>query len=170
MRQDRTLEVTIQHTLAPGDVTLMRERSNPLRGDSLALAQWLRGRKFNLQSQQARLASQVRVAMASQDQQLTGQLIESLRAASIELKETEDALDQVLDLLHPGSERQSERRTKAAGILLAHLRLKAVQQFLLNSNVKSISERVRKANATFNPDDAAQAGKITLTLVHRAKS
>ena len=171
LRRDPTLEVTIQQTLAPDDIDRVRQRSNPDRGDSLALAQSLRQRKLDLQLQQARLSSEVRAGIASQNAVLTDNSLETLRAVSIELKETEDSLDQVFALLGPGADRQTDRRTKAAAILLADLRLRSVQQYLLSStNVQAISKRVRKANAAYNPDEKLTAGQITLTLVHGAKT
>lgn len=170
LHRDPTLEVTIQQTLAPKDVERVRQRSNPTVGDSLALAQWLRERKFELQSRQARLFSQVHAGIAAQDKRQTNDSLEALRATCIELKETEDGLDQVLALVGPGADRQSDRRTKAAALLLANLRLRSVQQYLLSSNVKSISERLRKSNATYNPNERLNSGEVTLVLVHRAKS
>jgi len=93
-----------------------------------------------------------------------------LQATCIELKETEEGLDQVLALVGPGADRQSDRRTKAAALVLANLRLRSVQEYILSSNVKSISHRLRKSNATYNPNDKLSAGEVTLVLVHRAKS
>lgn len=170
LSRDSTLEVTIQQTLAPDDIDRARQRSNPGRGDSLAIAQWLRQRKFDLQSRQALLSSQLRAAIAAQNPRQSDDLLEALRSTCIELKETEEGLDQVLALVGPGADRQSERRTKAAALVLANLRLRSVQEYILSSNVKSISRRLRKANAAYNPDDKLNVGKVTLVLVHRAKT
>lgn len=168
--RDSTLEVTIQQTLAPDDIDRARQRSNPGRGDSLEIAQWLRQRKFDLQSRQALLSSQLRAAIAAQNRAQSDDLLEALRATCIELKETEEGLDQVLALVGPGADRQSDRRTKAAALVLANLRLRSVQEYILSSNVKSISHRLRKSNATYNPNDKLSAGEVTLVLIHRAKS
>lgn len=168
--RDSTLEVTIQQTLAPDDIDRARQRSNPGRGESLAIAQWLRQRKFDLQSRQALLSSQLRAAIAAQNPAQTDNLLEALQATCIELKETEEGLDQVLALVGPGADRQSDRRTKAAALVLANLRLRSVQEYILSSNVKLISHRLRKSNATYNPNDKLSAGEVTLVLVHRAKS
>lgn len=170
LRRDPTLEVTIQQTLASDDIDRARLRSNPERGDSLAIAQWLRQRKFDLQSRQQSLSSQLRAAIAAQSRSQSDDLLEALRATCIELKETEEGLDQVLALVGPGADRQSERRTKAAALVLANLRLRSVQEYILSSNVKSISQRLRKSNATYNPNDKLSAGEVTLVLIHRAKS
>lgn len=170
LKRDGTIEVTIQHTLGAEDVTLAGERSNPAADDSLALASRLRQRKMELQREQMQQISQVRVLLASQDVTASNAAIEKLRATSISLKETEDGLNQLLDMLRPGADRQTERRTKAASILLGDLRLRSVQQMLLDSNVSTISERVRKANALYNPaEDQAQPGEVTLVLVRAAK-
>src|SRR6185437_1913576 len=121
------------------DIDRARQRSNPGRGDSLAIAQWLRQRKFDLQSRQALLSSQLRAAIAAQNRTQSDDLLEALQATCIELKETEEGLDQVLALVGPGADRQSDRRTKAAALVLANLRLRSVQEYILSSNVKSIS-------------------------------
>jgi hypothetical protein len=169
LRKDDSLEATLQHTLGAADVALVQQRSNPLEADSLALASRFRQRKEDLQQQEAERSSRLRVALASQNQAAATSALADLRATSIELKEADDSLDQVLSLLQPGADRQSNRRTRAAAILLGDLRLRAIQQTMLQSDIKSIAEHVRKANALFNPADSDQPGHVSIILVRRAK-
>ncbi len=169
LRKDDSLAATIQHTLGSADVALVEQRSNPLEADSSALASRLRQRKSEMQQQQAERSSRLRVALASQNEKAVNSALADLRATSIELKDVDDSLDQVLGLLQPGADRQASRRTRAAAILLGDLRLRAIQQAMLDSNVKSVAEHVRKVNALFNTDGSDQPGRISIVLVHRAK-
>lgn len=168
LKNDPTIVVMLQHSLGSGDIVLAEQRVNPLAEDSLQLADQYRQRKFTLQRQLSEQTGAARVAMATQDNAPAA--LDALRATSIQLKETEDALDQVLDLLRPGADRQAERRTKQAAILLGDLRLRAVQSALLASGLPDVSRRVIKGTARFNADDGSSDGHVTLVLTREAKS
>jgi len=167
MKKDPTLVVTLQHTLGSGDITLAQQRVNPLKQDTTQLAEQYRQRKFMLQRRLAVQNGQARVALAGGGD--ASGTLEALRATSVQLKETEDALDQVLELLRPGADRQAERRTKQAAILLGDLRLNAVQAALLGSGLPNIEQRVNKASSRFSLDEAGGPGHVTMALVRQAK-
>ncbi len=169
MDEDDTLEVTLQHAIGKKDFALTQQRVNPLADDSLALAARLRQRRNDLLQQFAERSSRMRVAMASQNPAMATAALDALRTTSVELKQTEDGLDQILELLRAGADRQADRRTKAAALVLGDLRLQAVQQALLNTKLKGISDRVRKGTATLKAAEGDDSGRVTLALVRRAK-
>ena len=170
MRDDPTIQVTLQHTLGQADLALAEQRANPLAGDSRQLAENLRQKKFDLQRQQAKAAVHLRVVMATDDASAQKAAADDLRAVSTRLKENGDDLDELLDLLRPGAAHQAERRTRASAVLLGDLRLRAVQSTLLSSGLPNINDRVRRANAQFNPDPSGKPGTVTLVLTRQAKS
>jgi Domain of Unknown Function (DUF748) len=169
MRQHESVTVTIQHTLGQNDLRLAEERSNPLSRDSLSIAMELRQQKAELQEMLVSLGAETRAAIASQDAATIQKTIDSLRATAVQLNETEDALDQALELLRPGAARQADRRTRTGAILLADLRLAAVQDVLLRSNVDDAADRVRKATAVFNPNDSTSTGSVVILFVRQSK-
>ncbi len=164
MRRDSSLAVTVQHTLGQGDVEIDEQRTNPLAGDSMSIAIELRpAYRYQLQEQLISLNGQIRAAMASQNSIAVSTGVDSLRLVATELKETEDALDQALDLLRPGADRHGhQRRTRTGAILLGELRLAAIQDVLLHSALPSAPDRIRKAGVLFNPADTDASGKVTL--------
>ena len=169
MRQHESIAITIQHTLGQNDVRLAEERANPLASDSLSIAMELRQQKAELQKTLVSLSAETRAAIASQDAAAIRKATDSLRATAVQLNETEDSLDQALDLLRPGAARQAERRTRTSAILLADLRLAAVQDVLLHSNVDDAADRVRKATAVFNPNNSVSSGSVVILFVRQGK-
>jgi hypothetical protein len=169
MRKDPTIEVTIQHELGSDDVALADERVNLGVDDSSAIATQLLSRKRDLQRRYAEQSADVVVAIATQDPARVEAPTARLRETATQLKLTEDGLDSVFDLLRPGADRQATRRTKAAAILLADLRLRCVQEALQRANVPNASDRVRRSSALFNPLESGP-GRVRLVLTRRAKS
>jgi uncharacterized protein involved in outer membrane biogenesis len=169
MWKDRSVVVTVQHTLGSDDDLLVQARANPPASASLAVAERLRGRKAELQRQLRSLEGQLQAAMFSQNEALTQGMSESTRRIAAELAATEEALDQALDLLRPGADRQAQRRTRASAIRLAELRLHAVQDALLESDVGDVADRVRKATALYNVDQSQPLGRVTIVLTRQAR-
>jgi Domain of Unknown Function (DUF748) len=169
MRRDATLEVTLQHELGELDITRAGERINPSRTDIEDLADQLRQQKRDLQRRVADAWAALRVADATGGASSTSPAASELRDVSAELKHTEDRLDEVLELLSKASESRANRRTKSASILLAELRLRSVQEWLLASELRDVANRVRKGNATAKPSEQ-QEGRVRLVMTRRAKS
>ena len=118
-----------------------------------------------MQGLRARVAGQARGLYASRADLAAISTISQLHSVDRELAQTEDALDKLYDLTRPGAERQTERRTRAAGLDVAWGRLDAVKAYLLSSGVPDIDKRIEKYNAQFNPDLTKKDGTVTLTLV-----
>ena len=169
MRKDDTIEVTIQHELGSDDVALADERVNLGTDDSSAIATQLLARKRDLQRRYAEESADVVVTMATGTSKTAEASATRLRETATQLKLTEDGLDSVFDLLRPGADRQAIRRTKAAAILLADLRLRSVQESLQQTKVRDIADRVRRSNALFNPLEGGP-GQVKIVLTRRAKS
>ena len=127
MRRDPTIEATIQHELGGDDVALADARVNLGVDDSAAIAQQLMDRKRELQRRCAEESASLVVTLATRDAATAKDAQSRLSQTATQLKTTEDGLDSVFDLLRPGADRQASRRTKAAAILLADLRLRGVQ-------------------------------------------
>ena len=169
MRKDATVEVTIQHELGSDDVALADERINLESADADAIVNRLLARKQELRTRYAEECATLVATMATGDNAQTEADASRLRGVAVELHITEDGLDSVFDQLRPGADSLAPRRTRAAAILLGDLRLRTVQGWLLNADIRDAAERVRKANATFSATEAGQ-GHIRIVVTRRAKT
>ena len=78
-------------------------------------------------------------------------------------------MDRVFELLRPGAERQSARRTRAASIEFGKQRLDHVRDIFLKSGLPDIEQRVRILNPQFYPAEGDGGGKLILQLVAKQK-
>jgi hypothetical protein len=169
LKQDPTLQITLNHTLGTADAELSNQRANPSQDDARAIAERLRQRKFDLQRQQVELSSTLRVALASQNKVLADESLASLKSVSANLAYTEESLDDMLGILRRGSARYADRRAKTASLELAKWRLEAIQDRFLSSDVKDIADRIAVARPTASLENAPEQGLVEIKFARRAK-
>jgi hypothetical protein len=168
LRQHSDTQVTIRHQPGREDMTLEGSRANPTTQDVTDLISSLRLRKQALIEQRKELSvSAATDLFLHPEAAQTGSLVR-LHACDQELTATESSLDKMLELLRPGAELQSGRRTRAMAIDLAEARIGAVQTYLLNSGIKKIQDRITLAPAASKIDQNAPAqGEVVVTLTSR---
>jgi hypothetical protein len=169
LKKDDTLQIALEHRLSTGDFELASQRANPARADAKALAESLRQRKFELQKQRVELSSKLRIALASQNQQLADQTLQQIQSVSKDLAQTEEGLDDMLGLMRPGADRYTERRAKGAAIELAQWRLGAIRERFLDSDVKDIASKVGGPRPNANLDNPPEQSEVVITFGRRAK-
>jgi hypothetical protein len=167
LESDRKMEVIIRHELGAADVARAAVRANPPPDQLSQLAAQLRRRKHDLTIERAAVAATVRAQLS-----FAGDLADDgrarLQAIDRELAATEDALDELYNLLRPGADRQAPRRTRAASLALAQQRIDEVRDALLASDLPGIAERVRVTSPQFNPrEDERGAVLISITSQKR---
>lgn len=167
MKKDANLKVTIEQTLGTNDVTLASQRANPPREDAGALAARYREQKAQLETSLKDEVAKVRVAVASQSEAQASAALTALRTTSSELAATDSNLDLLLELQRPGAERYSERRTKAAAIIVGNQRIQSVENVFRAAGFSG-DAKVTIKPAKFNPEDAPD-GKITVVINRVAK-
>lgn len=170
MRKDKNVELTLRHELGGGDVSRARQRANPSAQDCANLAYRLRATKLQLLSERAALAGRTRALVASGSTADSARAVQQLRELDRRLAQTEDAMDQLYELMRPGAERQSERRTRAASLEISSDRLNEVKSYLLASGVPNAAERVRSAAPTFTAAEGDAGGKVIVTVIARKRS
>ena len=122
-------------------------------------------RRAELQRMREDVAGQARGQLGSKlETQTTQATLTRLGAIQRELAETEDALDLVGDLLSPGADRQGERRTRAAALVLARQRLEGVKQTLLSVGIPDAANRVTLGQPSMAMVDGDRPGRIVVTL------
>jgi hypothetical protein len=144
--------------------------ANPSPADCATIAEQIRGRKRSLSQSRQELATAARAQLASGASADAEMNMEKLRAVDRELAAAEDALDRVYDLLRPGADRQADRRTRAAALVIAQQRLDAVRAALLTIGGPGLDQRVRVTRAQFTePAQPDTAGKVTFTVLEKKK-
>jgi hypothetical protein len=165
LHDDPALTVTLRHTLGGGDIRLAGVRANPTPEQSTALEAALRSRKQQLLQERADTAGQARAKLVSLGSIAAEPTLQHLRSIDRELESTEDSLDQIGELLKPGADRLTERRTRSAALQIASDRLSAIQSAILSTGISP--DRVKSINARFNPEDNLDGGEIVITAVEK---
>jgi hypothetical protein len=167
MNNDDTLVLTLRHELGGGDVSRAAVLANPSPEDCRNLAYRLHLNKIDLLTARQAAAQQVRAQLASNFGADANESIRHLNEIDRALAANEDALDNVYNMLRPGADRQSARRTRAACLQIAQDRLDAVYTALARSGIPDIDKRINVGHATFNPADGDGGGSVTIVLTHK---
>jgi hypothetical protein len=165
LREDRSLNVTLQSILGGEDLNVLRVRANPTREESESLESNLRSRKAELLRLRSDAAGRARADLASLGAAQAEPALDHLRAIDREIDATDQSLDQVADLLKPGAERLTERRTRAAALQVGQDRLAAIRLAILDAGIER--DRVKMITAQFNPSAQLQGGEIKIVVVKK---
>lgn len=169
MRRDKSVQVVLRHQLGSGDLARAQQRANPTPEEALALAYRLGNRRVSLEQQRSDLAAEARAALATLAPEAAAPTLLKLRDLDRQIAQTNDALDAVYDLLKPGADRQTSRRTRAVALEIAEQRLEAVRDALLASRLPNIDSRVRVSNPQFSDTSGGESGKVEITPVRAKK-
>ena len=165
LRDDSDLAVTIRHQLGAGDLQLVSVRANPSKEQSNYLLQQLRTRKVELLNLRSDTAGKARAQLVSLGSVGAQPTMQQLRDIDRELADTEESLDQMGDLLRPGADKLSDRRTRTAALQIGKDRLEAVKSALLSAGI--FGERVKIVTAQFNLATQLDGGQIVISAVKK---
>ncbi len=165
LRLNSELTLTIHHELSSGDVQLAMQRANPSPTDCRDMEHQLLSHKTELLRLRADAAGQARAQLMSLGESNAAAALARLTAIDQELARTEDALDQVLELLRPGADRQASRRMRAVALDFGQERLDAVQAALLASKLSHIADRIKLIDPQFNPTDSNSGGRLLIAVI-----
>ena len=164
LRADDQLHLRVGHEVGAADIERARVFANPSRAECEELITRLRQRRGELERAADDLAIGLRDAVRRSDAGVE-KLREESESIHRELGVTENALDQVYDLLRPGSERQAPRRLRKACVTLAELRLERVYRALLVLDVPDIERRVEQPTPRFRQPSRDGGGAVSITPV-----
>ncbi|HTW94902.1 MAG TPA: hypothetical protein VMD30_08930, partial [Tepidisphaeraceae bacterium] len=169
MRSDDSLVVTLTHSLSPADLARAQTLANPSYQDSLNLAYRLHTQEMSLLTQRAQAAQRASAELASGFGPDADPALQQVRQIDQTLETTEDALDEVYDLLRPGAERWAARRTRRAALEIGRDRLKAIQDAILAGSTRkaNLDPRVKVFSPSFNAARGAADGSVTITLNYK---
>jgi hypothetical protein len=166
MKKDDSLELTLRHELGGGDVTRAAERANPSPEEAQMLAEQLRAKRASLVSLSTEAEGRTRAQLAINSASNAAGSVEHLRSLRREIAATDDALDQLYELLRPGADRQAGRRTRQACLAIGQARLQAVQDSVLAAGIKDADKRIRVVRSQFNVVQP-EGGQVVLSLVKK---
>jgi hypothetical protein len=121
-RDQKKMQVSIEHELGSADAEIASQRANPPTEVATALAEDLRARRAALVTRREGLLVSANAASMRLSQP-GGPTAAELRTVDEQLADVEDALDELYDLLRPGADRLAARRTRSALLELADARL-----------------------------------------------
>jgi len=130
MKSEDELQLQLVHNLSTGDEVLAEQRANPSVEMAGQIAQQLRSKKFDLQKQSLELSSTLKVALASQNKALADSTLAELQQVATQIAQNDSALDETLNMLRPGADKQYDRRTKLTSIELGKTRLESIRSIL----------------------------------------
>ena len=164
LRDNEDLVVTLRHQFGQSDIPLIEQRANPDERECVALVNALRDQRRRLTRERDGVAARTRAAFGArlERQATAGQV--RLRSVETQLGQTEEALDAVLELLRPGAERQSSRRTRQAAAVVGQLRLRALRDYVLRAEWERPLERLRLVRARFEEASLEGGGVVEAVL------
>lgn len=151
MASDSKLNVVMRSQISMADVEMASLRANPTREECMQLIAEHSQRARELSYLRADMAGQAKAQLASMAPKQADVTLAKLRLLDQELVRTNEALDGVYELLRPGSQRQSMRRTRNAAIAIGQARLEYIAIKLFESNISNALERVQITPAQYNP-------------------
>jgi len=166
-QNDPTLELALHHVLGGGDVTRAAVLANPSQPDSRNLADSLRLKRIVLVAARNAAAQRAAAQIASGFGADSNAAIQQVREIDVALAKTENAMDEMYDMLRPGAESQKGRRTRAACLEIGQDRLLAARDALLASGIPGIEQQIKVTHATFNAAGGDSGGQVIIVLTHK---
>jgi hypothetical protein len=163
VRSDSDLMLIIQHEFGGGDLLRCGDLANPDPQWCREFAIGLRLEKARLWKQRERAAERVRSEYTMGEIERAEAIAEELRRLDVDLGRTEDALDNIYQLLRPGADRRRDKRTKAACLELARLRLAVARTRLLAELGSEFAGRIELRRPRFAPAEGVEGGMVVVT-------
>ncbi len=161
LAKDKKLQLTLRHQIGAGDIQQAEALVNPSEQDKLALIERLTHTKTNLLQQRRHLLNEAQATYANGGMAETFQAREALNAINTQLGRIEQSLDQILEMMRPGTDYAAQRRTRQAAIAMGKARLMALYSRFL---AQELSDRVKIAQPTFTSPQDNALGTITISL------
>jgi hypothetical protein len=156
--------LTVRHDLGEGDLERAAVLANPGEAECRALVTRFKGQRLEL------VTLRGEVALAAIEHHAAGRTLEGERSAERlltldrELGYTENALDELYKLLHPGASRLAGRRTREKALSLAGRRLELLEA-ILELRFPEARSRVRVLRPRF--EAAGDDGRGCVQLITR---
>ncbi|MBI1382670.1 MAG: hypothetical protein GC161_16465 [Planctomycetaceae bacterium] len=153
LADDPELRVVLEHRFGASDLARAGRFANPSDTDTRELGRQLETRRSSLARRRAIAAVDVRSAYALGATEAAEARRRELVALDEELAASEDALDELYELLRPGADRRADRRTRAAALAVAALRQERVREALIARGAPEDEGRIEVRRARYEPDE-----------------
>jgi hypothetical protein len=156
--------VQLAHTFGSEDLSRASFLGTPPTEALQGLLRKLRQRKKHIAADQQLAMLEARRALVSGTESLQPQIRDKLLLLDKQQVANEKALDHVLHLLVPGSERSKNRRTRSAALSLAQLRQEAVTQYLNTHGWPASASPIQSLPPQFTHRNQGKGGQLMLRL------
>ncbi|MFT5199250.1 MAG: hypothetical protein ACI87O_001916 [Planctomycetota bacterium] len=157
--------VQLAHTFGSEDLSRASFLGTPPTEALQGLLRKLRQRKKHIAADQQQAILNARQALGSETDSRQQQTRGMLLFLDKQQVANEKALDHVLHLLAPGSERSKNRRTRSAALSLAQLRQEAVIQYLNTHGWPASAPPIQSLPPQFTHCNPGSGGRILLHLI-----
>jgi hypothetical protein len=163
---DDRLALVLTHEVGPADAERCHALANPDANLLPALVARLRQKHDEQAAERAREAAETSALFQAGQTQLALEAATRLRVTDEDLAATSTALGRLLQQLRPGAERSATKRTRAACLEVAALRLSALQKIISTRVGPDAAKRIELRSPRFQPRGEG-GGRVGLALRRR---
>ncbi|MBW3019656.1 hypothetical protein KY329_05760, partial [Candidatus Woesearchaeota archaeon] len=164
LQKDKEVIATIRHHLGAGDVMRADALVNPSPNEVMELLVELKLEKASLSTRRDRLSAETRAAYAAGYYVDAWQKTQHLQEKERELGLVERAMDDLLNMMRPGTGHAAKRRTRDACLAIGKARMDAIATVLSSKSITNIQDRIKFVPPTSAVTQDNQNGRITITL------
>ncbi len=158
--------LVLRHELTAADVRRAAVLANPPQDTCLKIIRGLRQRKAELLFHRETVHAEVMTGFAIGDPQARS-IARDLRGLDRQLAETEEALDQMFEILRSDSPRQSQKRTRATAREIAEIRLLSLRTMLEANLREEARVRIEVRPPRYEVLEGSGGGAVRLELRER---
>jgi len=164
MRKEKNVTATIRHQLGGGDIEHAASLVNLSPEDTRDLLTQLKQDQVALQRNRDRLSSETRVAYAAGYQTEALENTRRLQETERHMGLLERAIDDLLEMMRPGTEHAAKRRTRDACLAIGKARLNTLADTVASTTTSEVQERIRYIPPRFVETDREGGGTVSITL------
>ncbi|MBL7188814.1 MAG: DUF748 domain-containing protein [Phycisphaerae bacterium] len=164
LRKDKNKTATIRHQLGGGDVEHAAALVNLSPEDALSLLDQLKQDKATLQMTRDQFSSRAQAAYAAGNHTEARDQTQRLQEIERRLGLVERAIDDLLEMMRPGTEHAAKRRTRDACLAIGKARLNALADALASTATPDMRNRIKFIPPRFVETEGHSGGTVSITL------
>jgi hypothetical protein len=164
LQKDKNKTATIRHQLGGGDVEYATSLVNLSPKDALSLLDQLKQNKAALQMERDQLSSETQAAYAAGYHTEGWDKTHRLQETEMRLGLAERAIDDLLEMMRPGTEHAAKRRTRNASLAIGKARLNALADTVVSTTTSDMRNRIKFVPPRFIETKGHDGGTVSITL------
>jgi hypothetical protein len=164
LRKDKNKTATIRHQLGGGDVEHAASLVNLSPEEAFRLIDRLKQDKAVLQMTRDQFSSRARAAYVAGHHTKAWVQTHRLQETERRLGLAERAIDDLLEMMRPGTEHAAKRRTRDACLTIGRIRLNALADTLASTATPDMRDRIKFVPPRFVETEGHDGGTVSITL------